>query len=112
MHSRTTPYHPQGNGQIERFNRTLLSMLRTLPREHKCKWKYHLNKAVYAYNCTKYDATRFSPFHLLFGRAPKLRIDWIFRRTQDSHPGSHLEYVQKWKAAMREAYNLAAERAD
>ena len=110
-HSRTTPYHPQGNGQVERFNRTLLSMLRTLPESYKSRWHEHLNKVTHAYNCTRNDSTGFSPFYLLFGRHPRLPIDMIFNIDQPSSARSYNEYVQQWKQAMEEAYSIANRRS-
>ncbi len=109
-HCRTTPYHPQGNGQVERFNRTLLDMLRTLPENEKSRWKDHVNKVVHAYNCTRSDTTGFSPFFLLFGRHPRLPIDLILQTKTPSTKQDYPQYVKQWRTAMQESYRLAGQK--
>jgi len=103
--SRTTPYHPAGNGVCERMNQTILGMMRTLGKEHKKDWKNHVNKVVHAYNCTRSDSTGYSPFRLLFGRSPRLPVDIVFGCKQNEG----LDSVETWTKQMEEAYSLARE---
>ena len=110
-HSRTTSYHPQGNGQVERMNKTLLQMLRTLSDSQKSKWSESLNHVVHAYNCTKNDATGYSPYFLLFGRHARLPIDFLLQEDNVVATKSYKQEIAKWKGFMAEAYRLANERS-
>nr|KAG5687327.1 hypothetical protein BaRGS_011733 [Batillaria attramentaria] len=110
--SRTTPYHPMGNGMCERFNRTLLDMLGTLAPHQKHDWKSHIATLVHAYNCTRHESTGFSPFSLMFGRDPRLPVDLVFGlgQTADSVPLS--KYVENLRSRLRSSYELATAAAD
>ena len=101
-----------GNQQVERFNRTLLSMLCTLPEKFKTSWKDHVSKLSYAYNCTRHATTGYSPYYLLFGRSPRLPIDLLFNVSREEKESASLpEYVKKSKGALQEALNIASRNA-
>ncbi|KAL5463810.1 hypothetical protein EMCRGX_G032745 [Ephydatia muelleri] len=69
--SRTTAYHPQGDGMVERFNRSLLQLLRTYV-EREEEWECHLSLVLFAYRTAIHSSTGVSPFVMMFGRQPKL----------------------------------------
>ena len=67
--SHTTAYHPQGDGLVERFNRSLLQLLCVYIDKHS-DWEQHLPLALYAYRTAIHSSTGVSPHFLMFGREP------------------------------------------
>ena len=65
--TRTTPYHPQSDGLVERLNRTLLNMLALATADHQTSWEDHLQGLCLAYNTSVHPTTGYTPFFLMFG---------------------------------------------
>ena len=99
------------NCQCERFNATLCNMLGTLPEKEKADWKSHLGSMSHAYNCTKHPSTTYSPYYLMFGRKPRLPIDYEMGLPVDmlGDTCSKTRYVQKLKQRLDFAYKRARE---
>ena len=73
--TRTTPYRPQANGKCERFNRTLVAMLRRAVLKRPYDWEPLLPTVLQAYRSSITESTGFTPFRLAFGREMRLPID-------------------------------------
>lgn len=64
----TTPYHPQSDGMVERFNRTLTTMLSAFVNEHHSDWDVHLPYVMMAYRSSIQETTGMTPNMLMLGR--------------------------------------------
>lgn len=79
---RTSPYHPQTNGQTERFNRTLKASLTNYVYNQQQLWSDYLPAVTFAYNISRHSVTGFSPFELVFGKKPRIPLDNLLHRNE------------------------------
>ncbi len=90
---RTSIYHPQTDGLVERFNRTLKTMIRKFVHEDTKHWDKWLEPLLFAVREVPQASTGFSPFELLYGRQPRWVLD-VLRETWEEGPSKSKNEIQ------------------
>ena len=101
----TTAYHPQCNGQVERFNRFIAAALTAYVKDHQEDWDQHLEAIAFAYRTSVVDAVGDTPFHLVHGR--DARLPTAVLQEEAYGDGDEHEYGLQITKRLREAHNAA-----
>src|SRR3989442_12125116 len=110
---RTTAYKPSTNGAVERFHRTLNSMLAKVVSENQKDWDAQLPSVMAAYRASPHDATGFSPNYLMFGRENRAPLDLLYGGPPENKPSDNrLGVLAADKVDnMRRAYHLVRQNS-
>ena len=104
--TRTTPYRPCSNGQVERYNRTVLQMIRCYLDGEQKNWDRHLHLIGLAIRSTVNRTTGFTPNFLMLGREISLPTG-IFPGPEQEGVHEAPEYVQQLVHGMKKAHEIA-----
>ena len=106
----SSAYHPQTDGQTERENRTLESILRSCVNWRQTDWDLHLTMAEMAINSKRQSSTGYSPYMLNYGREVLKPLDLALRALKLGGPNPTAEERLKYLAEglARATHNIAA----
>ncbi|KAK2898063.1 hypothetical protein Q8A73_014443 [Channa argus] len=109
--SRTTPLHPQSDGLVERFNRTLATQLAILTSQHQKDWDQHLPLVLWAYRTAVQESSQCTPATLMFGRELQTPVDLVFGPPPEPEitGGPELDYLRRLKERLSVVHQLARE---
>ena len=105
--TRTTAYHPQSDGQVERANRTIKALLSSMVNDSMDDWDERLPYATFAYRTSTHATTKCTPNLLMLGREINLPIDLLHPPEGIAQAKCPVHYVEWIKNAAKHAYNCA-----
>ena len=109
--TRTTPLHPQSDGLVERFNRTLKDMLSLFVEANQRDWDKHLPYLMMAYRSAVHESTGYRPVEMMLGRNMNLPVDLETERPSANGEEviTPLEFLYQLKERMEVIHRFARE---
>ena len=104
--TRTTPYHPQSDGMVERFNRTLVKMISMFVDENHRNWDEQIPYVMMAYRATEHETTGMSPNMLMLGRETATPLDIVFEMPPAIKPIPTSKWVWELKERLETAHRF------
>ena len=101
-HLYSTPYHPQTNGQIERYNSTMDAKIAALSNLRKTNWDDQLAFVTLNYNTSIHSSTKQIPFEMMYGRTPVLPFDTQDTTVTLSHDPEYLNKLKNYLSSLNE----------
>lgn len=105
----TTAYHPQCDGLVERFNRTLKAMLRKHSSRFGNEWDRHLYGVLWAYRNTPHESTGEKPSFLLFGWDLRSPVEAELLASKTEPRVSSEDYKEQMMQTLASSRQLAEE---
>ena len=107
-HVTSSPYHPESQGQLERFHQTLKSMLKKFCLENESEWDKEIPYVLFAFRSVPGEALNYSPFQLVFGHSVRGPLDVVREHWEGETPDLDLlSYITELGGKLTKAWDFA-----
>ena len=117
-HVKTTAFHPQSNGALERTHGTIKELLKTFMADNETEWDQNLNLVCLSFNTAVNESTGLTPFEMTFGRKANLpstlstTSSLTYQEILNMWKKRHEEYIEKGKSAIRKTQERLKRQQD
>jgi transposase InsO family protein len=105
--TRTTPLHPQSDGMVERYNRTLKGQIAMFVEDHQRDWDVRLPLLLMAYRTAVHSSTKHTPACLMMGRELRVPVDLTFGSPEANRFENYPQYIHDLQENLETVHEFA-----